>query len=376
MQRFASLLCEGLTARGVRATVLQPPAVLGRASSVVRPFAKWVGYTDKLLLFPRQLRRALGIRASGDVVVHICDHSNSLYLPWIRHLPHVVTCHDLLAVRAARAEFENVRTRWPGRQLQRAILHGLRSASRIVCDSQATHSDLARVAGSSNCGTATIYPAVSPGFTEVSRQPSQHRARSVLRRARLVHNRAHGSIAPGRYLLHVGGNQWYKNRSGLIAIYAALVAADRGVPPLLLAGKPVPSELRTEIHNRQLGDRVFEVADLDDPELAALYASARLLLFPSLAEGFGWPVLEAMACGCRVVTSDRAPLTEVAMDAGTYIRPENPVEAASQIHAVLREPESVRALMVQAGLKRASHFTLDRMAGAYLDVYRGVLTAS
>jgi glycosyltransferase involved in cell wall biosynthesis len=191
-----------------------------------------------------------------------------------------------------------------------------------------------------------------------------------------VNSRAHGSIAPGRYLLHVGGNQWYKNRSGLIAIYAALVSADCGVPPLLLAGKPLPSELRQEIDTRQLGDRVFEVTDLEDADLAALYASARLLLFPSLAEGFGWPVLEAMACGCRVVTSDRAPLTEVAMDAGTYIRPESPVEAAGQIHAVLREPESVRALKVQAGLKRASHFTLDRMAGAYLDVYRGVLAAS
>jgi glycosyltransferase involved in cell wall biosynthesis len=208
------------------------------------------------------------------------------------------------------------------------------------------------------------------------RERAQWRATSVLRRAVDLSHRAKRSIEPGRYLLHVGGNQWYKNRVGLIAIYAALVGADVDVPPLLLAGKPVPRELRDEILNRQLGDHVFEIADIDDSDLATLYASARLLLFPSLAEGFGWPVLEAMACGCRVVTSDRAPLTEVAMDAGTYIRPEDPIEAARQIKAVLNEPETARALKVEAGLRRASHFTLDRMAGAYVDVYQGVLAAS
>jgi glycosyltransferase involved in cell wall biosynthesis len=375
MHRFAALLCEGLTARGVSATVLRPPVVFGRHSANLRGVAKWVGYTDKFLLFPHRLRKSLGLE-STDTVVHICDHSNAVYVPWIRHLPHVVTCHDLLAVRAARSEFEDVRTRWSGRQLQRAIVHGLRRASRIVCDSQATRSDLVRVTGSADRGMATIYPAVSPCFTKISPESAVDRAKSLLIQARAVGDRTTGAIEAGRYILHVGGNQWYKNRSGLVAIYAALVEADVHVPPLLLAGKPIPPELREEILNRQLGGRVFEVADIADPDLAALYACARLLLFPSLAEGFGWPVLEAMACGCRVVVSDRAPLTEVAADAATYIEPEEPVRAASQVRAVLDESEDGRAVKVRAGLNRASGFTLDGMAGAYLDVYRGLLASS
>jgi glycosyltransferase involved in cell wall biosynthesis len=184
------------------------------------------------------------------------------------------------------------------------------------------------------------------------------------------------TIVPGRYLLHVGGNQWYKNRSGLIAIYAALVEADVDVPSLLLVGKPASKELRDAIVDRGLGHRVLEVPDVADADLAAIYASASLLLFPSLAEGFGWPVLEAMACGCRVVVSNRAPLTEVAGDAAAYIDPEEPGEAAETVREVLAEPERVRAAKILAGLMRASGFTPESMADAYLNVYQGLLASA
>ncbi len=375
MRRFTNLLCQGLTARGVNATVLRPATIIGRHSDNSQAFAKWAGYTDKLLLFPHQLRRSVGVQSTGQVIVHICDHSNSVYVPWIKHVPHVVTCHDLLAVRAARAEFDGIRTRWSGRQLQHAIVHGLQRASRIVCDSQATRSDFVRVTGAHG-ETSTIYPAVSPCFAAISPAEAAHRATSVLPRARTVGGQTTESIVAGRYILHVGGNQWYKNRPGLIAIYAALVKADVKVPPLLLVGKPISLELRHEILKRQLGGRVFELADVADTDLAVLYASARVLLFPSLAEGFGWPVLEAMACGCRVVASNRAPLTEVASDAADYVEPEEFVDAARRVLAVLAESEDMRAAKVRAGLTRASRFSLDSMAGAYLSVYTGLLASS
>jgi len=124
---------------------------------------------------------------------------------------------------------------------------------------------------------------------------------------------------------------------------------------------------------RSLRGQVVALPVIGDRELAALYSRATLLLFPSLAEGFGWPVLEAMACGCRVVTSGRAPMTEVGGDVATYIDPENPTTAAAVVQAVLAEPDAERRRRVDDGLSRASKFNSGAMAHAYLSVYHDIV---
>jgi glycosyltransferase involved in cell wall biosynthesis len=148
-----------------------------------------------------------------------------------------------------------------------------------------------------------------------------------------------------------------------------------GAPPLVLVGKPLTEEVMDAIRARGLGARIAAFSGVTDLDLAALYSSAALLLFPSLAEGFGWPVAEAMACGCRVVTSGRAPMTEIAGDAATYIDPEDHAAAAATIEMVLMESEGERRARVAAGLARAARFSGRAMATAYLAVYQEVLGA-
>ena len=330
------MLGNELTAEGVDVQTWRPPAYVG-GRAPAHGLGKWLGYVDKYVLYPPRLRNGAR-RHAGTTVVHVCDHSNAMYVPWLRGIPHVVTCHDLIAVRAALGEFAGERTRWSGRRLQQMIRRGLRQADRIVCDSDATRRDAQRIIRPDDY--AVIPPGVSPAFARLEADEALKLIEPL--RPAACDPATWGRIVSGPYLLHVGGNQWYKNRTGLIDAYAALVERMPGAPPLVIVGKPLTRELTLAIAARSLQAQVVALPAIGDRELAAVYSRAALLLFPSLAEGFGWPVLEAMACGCRVVTSSRAPMTEVGGDAATYVDPENPKSAASVIQAVLGEPDARR----------------------------------
>jgi glycosyltransferase involved in cell wall biosynthesis len=372
MQRFAGLLQQELAAQGLDVETWRPPAILGGRGTGQRGVQKWLGYADKFVLYPPRLRQAARRSARTPTIVHVCDHSNAIYVPWIRDVPHVVTCHDLLAVRRALGEFPGESTRWSGRRLQQMIRRGLRQSACIVSDSEATRSDVRRLVGGTH-KNAVIHPAVAAAFTRQSPGDALDRMIRLRPDTRVAVDWPRMALRP--CLLHVGGDQWYKNRAGLIDIYSALVGRMPDAPPLVLVGKPLTGELMDAICARGLGDRIAAFSGVTDLDLAALYSSAALLLFPSLAEGFGWPVAEAMACGCRVVTSGRAPMTEIAGDAATYIDPEDHATAAATVERVLNESDADRKARVAAGLARAARFSGRAMATAYLAVYREVLGA-
>ena len=115
---------------------------------------------------------------------------------------------------------------------------------------------------------------------------------------------------------------------------------------------------------------------VDNPALAALYSGAELLLFPSLEEGFGWPIIEAQACGCRVLTTGKAPMTEVGGTAAFYLSdPTNARAGAETIEMLLAQEETVCAAAIRAGLENAARFSTDRMVREYLAIYRELLSA-
>jgi glycosyltransferase involved in cell wall biosynthesis len=365
MQRFGDMLLHELTQEGIAVETWRPPACLG-VRAPANGIGKWLGYVDKFVLYPPRLRNRARRNAGAATVVHVCDHSNAMYVPWLRRVPHVVTCHDLIAVRAALGEFASERTRWSGRRLQQMIRAGLRQADRIVCDSVATRRDVQRLVHPGDY--AVIAPGLSPVFARVPPHEALERLASL--RPDSCDPGTWARVTSGPYLLHVGGNQWYKNRAGLIDAYRALLERMPDAPPLVIVGKPLPRDLANAAAAGPLQGRVIVLGAVGDRELAAIYSRAALLLFPSLAEGFGWPVLEAMACGCRVVTGNRAPMTEVGGDAATYCDPENPKAAAAAVEAALREPEAERRSRVSEGLSRAGRFSSRAMARAYLSVYK------
>jgi glycosyltransferase involved in cell wall biosynthesis len=138
---------------------------------------------------------------------------------------------------------------------------------------------------------------------------------------------------------------------------------------LIMAWKPWTPEMRRYAASSGLANEIVERVEVSNEQLQALYSGAIALLFPSLEEGFGWPVLEAQACGCPVITSNRAPMTEIAGETALFIDPEVPESAAEMIADHVSDLPALRI----AGFKNLARFTKDGMIHAYIKYYEEVV---
>ncbi|HWB59255.1 MAG TPA: glycosyltransferase, partial [Chthoniobacteraceae bacterium] len=250
MQRFATMLETELRKGGADVEVIRPRAFFGRIVRGAAGPGKWLGYIDKFFIFPFELMRKAG-RAGPGCVVHICDHSNAFYTRWLRGVPHVVTCSDVLAIRSARGEFPRHRTGFAGRQLQRMILAGLRRARRITCISEATRKDLLRLLGGERGDVDVTCMGVDKRWMPMPADEAARRLQAL-------------PDVKQPYILHVGGDQWYKNREAVVKLHEAL----GGGTGLVMVGPGMGSGAPVSI------------SGVDDETLRALYSAAELLLFP------------------------------------------------------------------------------------------------
>jgi glycosyltransferase involved in cell wall biosynthesis len=137
---------------------------------------------------------------------------------------------------------------------------------------------------------------------------------------------------------------------------------------LVLAGDPLSKELHSLGESLGILDRIVEVANPDSVILEALYSSAVALIYPSRFEGFGWPIIEAQACGCPVICSNREPLPEVAGDAALLRDSDDDVGFASDILRLLDPAERER--WSEKSLRNAENFTAEKMIARYIGLYR------
>lgn len=360
MLRFADALGDGLRAEGQQVEIARPAPFFGRLKSGATGLGKWLGYLDKFLLFPPRLRAA----ARSADVVHIVDHSNAMYRPQIANRPHLITCHDMLAIRSAQGEFSENRTGFTGCLLQRWILQQLKKARRLACISKATCRDVLRLTGLPEGRVETIPMGLNHAYA-----PNEEVATAAeARRNGLAFDPqvfAKHALPARPYVLHVGGTQWYKNRRGVVAIHAALVEFDpANALRLVVVGPRDPWG----------GEHVEYRHGVSHEGLAALYSGAEALLFPSLEEGFGWPILEAQVCGCPVITTGKAPMTEVGGNAALYLAdPHDAKAGARKLAEFLQSPADHRRSLVEGGFANAAQFTTKRMIQEYLALYREII---
>lgn len=370
MPRFAQMLSEGMAARGHTVAVWAPQAAFSRLPAPTR-MRKWLGHADQYAAFPVQVRRRLRA-CPADTLFVFTDHALGPWVPLVSGRPHAVHCHDFLAQRSALGEIPENPTGWTGRRYQAFIRRGYTRAHNFISVSRSTEADLRRFLPAPPLRSEVVYNGLNQAFAPQD---------AVTARIHLA-ARTDLPLADG-YLLHVGGNQWYKNRRGVLELYDAWRALSAHTWPLLFIGQAPDAALAAAHTASPYRADVHFLTQADDALVRQAYAGAQLFLFPSLAEGFGWPIAEAMASGCPVLTTNEAPMTEVAGAAG-FLVPRRPATggsapdwatlAARTVEQAATLAPTARLEAVAAGLANARRFSaaqaLDRIEAIYQDIVR------
>jgi glycosyltransferase involved in cell wall biosynthesis len=268
-------------------------------------------------------------------------------MPFAARHPIVITIHDMIPLRLP--QYFSLRHRI----LYRLSLSlALRSASHVICLSNATVADLK----SSFRVDASRIHTVPAGIAEPFHPCTNDEMEPV--------RSAHGLSEP--YLLYVGSNKPHKNLPALVDAYARL----RKAPLLVLAGEEDPryKMARQRVEKLGLTDRVRFLGAVPENNLPALYSRALAFVFPSKYEGFGFPPLEAMACGVPVACSDIPSLRETVGDAALLFNAEDPEAFAAAIERILTDAE-VRSVLRGRGLRRAAELPWHRAARQTLEIY-------
>lgn len=273
--------------------------------------------------------------------------------PLLTRVPTVVTVHDL-AFRIYPEQYPAAKRRYLDAMTRRSV----RRAARVIAVSENTRQDVIRL-----YGVPPERVVVVPNGVPSDLAPVDDRAALQALRDR------HG--LPEEFILFVGTLQPRKNLVGLLRAFGRL--RDRVQAPLVVVGAPgwQYQPIFDEAQALGVADRVVFAGYAAPEELRLWYSAATVFIYPSLYEGFGLPVLEAMACGAPVITSSTSSLPEVVGDAALLVDPTDLDAIAGSLERVLREPQLRRTLR-QRGLARAREFGWERTARETVAVYRAV----
>lgn len=293
-------------------------------------------------------------------------HSPFNTLPRGLRMSTIVTVHDLMWLLCPQwAQSPGVWGNVERLFYQHGIFRALRKADRIVAVSSATLHDIGRVAPRAAPRTTMIMQAVPSDF----RPPQPNDVPKIAS----VRERLAGGAK--RYVLTVGQFAPYKNHPMVVRAFARAFRHDQDVHLVLVQRLGAGSkELLPLAASLGIEARLHITSGVELDDLVALYQGASCLCHPSLIEGFGFPLTEALASGCPVVTSNRSAMPEVCTDAAEYVAPDSEEDIARGLAKVLRSPVE-SASMREKGLRRAAEFCWSRYAENYVALYRDTLTA-
>lgn len=322
------------------------------AANVIEEPTGGTGSTADLLLPSRALRRVFRTRGRPDLY-----HSLFHLVPFgIRHgaaAPRrvVVTLHDCIWIDYARqVERTAIAAAWRRQLASVAIPYALRASDHVICNSDATAHDAERWIPRQRL--TTIHHGVDREFLVPSATVREER----------------GQGSP--YVAAFGVPKAYKNIGCLVRAFARLRERHPSLRLVLIGGD---GGVRQEIERLGLTEQVTVVRAVTDANVRALLRNADVFVLPSVVEGFGLPILEAMAVGTPVVASSVPALREVAADAALFFDPSDPADLAERIDRVLTDT-SLRAGLAARGSVHVSQFTWSRAAACTLAVYERVLS--
>lgn len=334
-----------------------PPerAILGTTVYTGRPDLRPVGRNQTRMRRNRRYHLARLVQESGARLLHITEAAGT---PLRLRVPKVVTCHDLIPLIFHEEYLGGLRLQ---REWRRQVeIHRYRSARRVIAISQHTRRDLIELLGvpedridvvEHGIDHAHYQPRVLPGDAD------------VLRSLRLNQR---------PYILYVGGGDTRKNLVHLVRAYASAQLSSQ--VDLVFAGMLTDAEqrLRQEARTLGVGDSTRFLGFVEDNGLPALYRGCLAHAFPTLYEGFGFPVLEAMACGAPSLTTPHASLGDITGDAALTVDGRSERETAAALKRLVTDA-TLRSDLAQRGPKAAARYTWRACAEGTLETYRRAL---
>jgi glycosyltransferase involved in cell wall biosynthesis len=328
--------------------------------------------TAPLCNAPNVIERVVRWEANGPVTLfclpRLVDlsgvdlfHAPFNILPHGLKMPSVATVHDLMWLKrpelAGSGAWGRVEALFYGHGIRRALEH----ATRILTVSSATLADIRTFDQRAYGRTSVVPPAVLEDFRPLAGAWGMDAVRRV---------REKWLRGASRYVIAVGQSSPYKNHEAVLRSFATAFADAPEFKLVVVQRLGDDAPMRRLATHLGLLDRVVLLGEIPRADLVALYNGAALLCHPSLWEGFGLPLVEAMACGCPVVTSPCASMPEVAGHAALYAMPDDPRAIAHALRRIAFDPVLARALR-ERGLARVRALpSWDDFARAHLEVYR------
>lgn len=350
---YGELLLRAAARTGAEVTELSATSFFGNLG-LTGQVGKQANNLDRFLITP------VALAGRRTDIVHVADPGNAVYLPLVNHSLSVVTVHDMIPYLAEAGKLPGFRPTRLGRLLMRQIRRRLARADRVVCVSQATRRDVLELCDVDPARVIVIHNAVF--------QPMAPASAEGCRSSRY----RYGLPPDAPIVLHVGRYS-YKNRGAVLESTALLRRTRRDVH-LVLVGELEPS-LAAQAAGLSFGDALHVLPYVAREDMAALYTTASLLIFPSHYEGFGYPILEAQLCGTPVICSDRASLPEVAGE-GAVVLPQDATALMATTMEMLLEDSEQRKKLVQQGYKNAARFPAGVWVRSQLELYHDLISTS
>lgn len=284
-------------------------------------------------------------------------HSAEPLLPPVGKKRSIITFHD-----AAYKKFPYFYKKWTAKKWDMLFLRSLRIADAVVVPSMSTRNDLLEMIALPPEKIHVIRPPIDPIFSSIRSQQDESK---VCKKFSL----------PGQFLLFVGTIEPRKNISRLIKAFEIFLKAQRCSASLVIVGKRgwLYEDILATINSSAARESILLLDYVTDADLAVLYRRALMFIFPSLYEGHGFPVMEAMASGVPVITSNNSSLKEIGEGTALLIDAENVAHIAEALQ-LLYSNEGLRQEMSEKGLRRAAQFSVWSAVEIVLDLYSSLET--
>ena len=356
MGRYLKMLSDGMRNKGHKTDVWVPKANLVKLSD--KPFLrKWFGYIDQYIIFPVVLFYRVHLKINPSEYIFVfTDQALGPWVPIVKKYKHVIHCHDFLALRSSLGEIPENPIGASGKIYQKYIRKGFSKGINFISVSKKTQVELhTYYLGKKILHSHVVYNGLNQPFAPLDKKQCVFQMEGYI-----------GIEMKQGYVLHVGGNHWYKNRLGVVLLYAQWCKTYGRRIPLLLVGQKADEALTQAIEESGCKELIHVLVNLPDTLLNVAYSGSNLLLFPSLEEGFGWPIAEAMAAGTLILTTNEAPMTEVGGDSAFYInrmpadislKKKWKEESAARLELVMNISGDERASKIQKGFEQVKKFT-------------------